>query len=265
MAVPVPLMRANTLGPLDPLYLTANGQLLKIQGNSATAVSTVSPYESAIAVTDTIRTVSWSNLSCCDAGAQYTTSLVSTGVSYSNPVGNQLIDGTSDGTYNYAVLWYEYSDTATNVDKVYRFNADWTNPVALFTVPAADTIGISYDGANNSLWVQSRTDQTVSDYTLGGTLLSTFSTVEEDIGLAYDPGDGTLWTSDWASGYLHQYSTSGTELGTKAYAALSSNRANGLDFAETASAPSTPEPGTIFMVSVGVALLALGRERFGRK
>lgn len=58
---------------------------------------------------------------------------------------SSFFDGTSDGTYNYAVDF----DSAT----VWRYNLDWSNATQLFSTGEANStvLGITYDSTDNTL------------------------------------------------------------------------------------------------------------------
>jgi hypothetical protein len=118
-------------------------------------------------------------------------------------------------------------------------------------------LGISYDPSNNSLWISGWNTTYVTDYSLGGSVLSSFSTGHtENSALAFDPNDGTLWLNNrnTIGINLQQYSTSGTLLGTLTFG----NDVNilGGEFPETAS--PTPEPSSMLLGATGAALLLAG-------
>jgi hypothetical protein len=244
-------------GPIDPLYLVGNGSLSIVQGSSVTTVSTLNPIEAAVAVAGTVRTVGF--FASSGSGHEYTLAGVPTGNSYSNTLGEQLLDGTTNGVFNYSILWDDTGNPAN--DRVYRFNADWSSPQYLFTVQGSDFYGITYDAVNNSLWVSSRSGQ-IQDYTLGGTLLSSFGLPQRPNGLAIDPRDRTLWFNTTTDSSLYQYSTSGTLLSSQNYAGapFGNGMAFGVEFAETAPAP---EAATWLLT--GIAPLMIGiKVRKGR-
>ena len=152
-------------------------------------------------------------------------------------------DSTSDGSHNYLVDY--------NNGTVYQTARDYTNPVALFTITSGQNyLGITYDAANNSLWVSGWANTTVADYSLSGTLLSAFSTFHDNNGaLALDPADHTLWLVNGITGYLEQYSTSGAELSALGPVGYTLG-------GEFNLAPSTPEPSTLIMFGSGILGLA---------
>jgi hypothetical protein len=160
--------------------------------------------------------------------------------------GGGAYDSTSDGSHNYLM------DYGTGT--VYLTARDFANPVALFNTGAYD-MGITYDRANNSLWMSGWGNNAVTDYSLSGTVLSSFSTGQIYNGaLALDPADHTLWLVDDESntanvGLLEQYSTAGALLSTGPYVA-------GAQGGEFDLAPTTPEPGTLIMFGSGILGLA---------
>ncbi len=73
---------------------------------------------------------------------------------------SQLLDGTTDGTANYAINW--------NTGQVMRANLDWSGMSAtpIFTSPFNDLTGITYDSNGNSIWLANST--TAYEYSLHG-------------------------------------------------------------------------------------------------
>jgi hypothetical protein len=217
--------------------------------------------EYALAVTTSVVTVG----AYQNNGAQYDLAgnFVST-LSNANTLPNiQWLDGTTDGTYNYTVDFFN--------GNVYRTDSNFNNPQVLFNAAGSSNtdIGISYDGANNSLWVADRYGAQagyVIDYSMSGAILSEFSTgIQYNGDLAYDPNDGTLWMGTAADcggngNCLYQYSTGGTLLDSLV---LTGNHDNiiGGEFAETPSVV-TPEPGTFVLLGTALAgLMGFARRR----
>ena len=179
-------------------------------------------------------------------GGQYSLAGVPTGTHYFLPaIGSTAYDSTTDGTHNYLVD-YSYSG-------VYQTARDFTNPVALFTSSGPYNVGITYDKTNNSLWISGWGATTmVTDYSMNGTVLSSFDTGHYENGsLALDPATHTLWLVDDNTGYLVQYSTAGVLLSTGPYVGYTL----GGEFDFGGGAP-TPEPGTLVMFGSGVLGLA---------
>ena len=265
---------ASAQGPLSPLYVTGvkvvNGiheyWIEVLQGSSVIngwqqyGMGNIPSYppppyslplpvlESAIAVTSTIKTVGGSICSgACAPFPVYQAGYSITGgflgasaitVPDSGPGQHDyLYDGTTDGTHTYAI--------GTLSGNVYTFDSNWQNAVPLFVLPTLGTsslwYGIAYDPAGNSLWVLDINNSTVRNYSLAGTLLSSFIlTVPAGAangagGLALDPADQTIWTSFGGYGrgpfFLAQYSKGGTLLSSQTYSAMSSFDLTGMEFA----------------------------------
>jgi hypothetical protein len=245
--------QALAAGPISPLYLTAGvqGSNWVIQGSSAIQYLQQHPDnfgEYPIAVGTTVRT-----LHCLQDspgfGSEYTLNGAYTGVDYAG-LGSitGFYDGTRDASHNYSV---DYRD-----GKVYRMGLDWSNPVMLFDTGfgAYNALGITYDPANNSLWVSQWTSGTVVDFSLNGSSLTSFSTPFASITcLALDHADNTLWMgTQGQQGTFYQYSRIGTNLGSQVYPDLVSQNTLGGEFAFAA-----PEPSTVALLAAGAAGLAM--------
>ena len=250
---------AAQAGPSSVLYLTAGdqGNNWIVQGTSTTVFTQAQPGEYAIAVSGDVRTT---GPFIGVAGAQYTLGGVYTGVDYFATVGN-LYDGATDGTVNYSVDF--------GSGRVYQFDRDWSTPTLLFNsgLGGGNALGITYDTGTGTLWVSEWNGTTVKNYTLGGTLLSSFSTCFNEIAsLAYDSADGTLWMgtqSDLGTNprTLYQYSTAGLLLSTETYASLVNKNYLGGEFNVVARA--VPEPASLTLL--GIAAISGGVVRFRRK
>jgi hypothetical protein len=229
-------------GPISALYLGSGSQIHVVQGSSiVNSWAAPGNNEHAIAVDSTVRTVGYFQGA---VGREYTLTGTTTGTTYTNPLPNSgIYDGTTDGTFNYAV---NYNDGV-----VYRFNSDWTTAVALFDAGTnTNFVGITYDSTNNSLWISGWGDTMVHNYTMDGTLLSSFSTGHITNGaLALDSADGTLWLRNFqTTGQFEQYSKTGTLLSTQDFALANTF---GGEFAFTGGAQAVPEPASLTMLGIG--------------
>jgi PEP-CTERM motif len=242
----VALTAAAQTGPKSPLYLTYTqaGNLYDIavvQGNTITTFpEAYNPgVEVPIAVFGDVRTTGYVSNSAL--GGQYSLGGTPTGTTYTLPgaIAGGAYDSTSDGSHNYLV---DYLDGG-----VYQTARDFSNPVLLFG-SSAGLLGITYDRSNNSLWITPFEGSTVTDYSLSGTVLSTFTIAGiTPGGLAWDPADGTLWMAEGYSGDLVQYSTAGVLLSTGPYVGYTLGGEFNL---------ATPEPGTVIMFGSGMLGLA---------
>jgi len=204
--------------------------------------------EYAIAVPSTIRTLGNGNQGGSGtqefSGSEYQLDGTPTGVTYAYPLstGGDFYDGGTDGVNNFSV---DYS-----TGNVYDFGLDWSNPGYLFTTQSGD-LGITYDPVNQSLWISGYAGTDVSDYSLTGTLLSSFTAAAPVFGLAMDYTDDTLWAD--GQGTLYQYSRTGAELSTFDDG-LTLNTLG----AEFQFPSATPEPGTAFLGIAGLLAMAMG-------
>jgi hypothetical protein len=153
-------------------------------------------------------------------GGQYTLAGAFTGTQYTlNAPGHTYAtyDATTDGTYNYFV-------DSFGSGNVYRADRDYTNATVIFNLGFQTSfIGITYDPTHRSLWFSGWLSTTISQYSLTGTLLSSFDTAHRsNAALAFDPADQTLWLVNnefdpmrlGEVGLLEQYSLSGALLST---------------------------------------------------
>jgi hypothetical protein len=249
----VAFVHAQTIGPVSPYYLTAGDQrdILVLQGSSVVAtyptVSTSSREYPIIVLGSVIRT---DGPNSGEPGYEYTLAGTPTGTSYAVPsIIQSAWDATTDGTHIYLM---DYS-----AGIVYQTDLDYTNPVALFSgLGSGAFLGITYDPTNNSLWLSGWTSNLVSNYTLSGTLLSSFNAgISSLTSLALDPATGTLWMgSQQNEGTFYEYSKSGTLLQTVVYPGLTSQNTLGGEFAFSA----IPEPSTTALFATGIFAVVLG-------
>jgi hypothetical protein len=203
-------------------YLVAGDQrtFFILQGGVVTlswriAVGT-GTHQYPIVVTTTVRTmgadVGWT-------GAEYDLIGNDLTIRYTHPPGPIYAwDGTTDGLFHY---------TIDSSGFVYRLDQTWNNPVPLFD---AGGIGsLTYDPVGNSLWVSQFSTTNITEYSLSGTVLRSFSTGHsQNMALALDHADGTLWMHDRRTmGTFEQWSKTGQLLSRIAPAALVGQNALG--------------------------------------
>ncbi len=164
---------------------------------------------------------------------------------------SQLLDGTTDGTFNYSVRF--------NDSGVYRANADWTDSNFLFSVPVGGglPVGIAYSSTTNSMWVSTATQ--IFRYSMTGTEEFFFPHTGGFGALAFDNNNNTLWLvpNDPGLDLLH-YDTSGNLIDTL----VASGRSSTVWGAEIQFA-AVPEPGTVALLA-GLAV-AGGASAWWRK
>lgn len=260
--LPCGIERAQA-GPISDYYLTAgdNGTNWIVQGSSAAAYGQNQPAdlgEYAIAVGSTVRTLHNGNDGPAGLGSEYSLGGVFTGTNYTYPslrVAPAFYDGARDATHNYSVDY--------NSGNVYQMDLDWSNAAVLFDTGfgSGNSLGITYDPTNNSLWVAQWGGDTVANFSLGGALLSSFSTGFGSISsLGMDYADNTLWMGTQGNkGTFYQYSRAGALLSTESYVDLEDQNTLGGEFAFQAS--TVPEPGSLVLACLGVAGLACGARR----
>jgi hypothetical protein len=245
-------------GPTSTLYLMNYGEfgggtvvgLDLIQGNTFSAFPTGNPVDICIAASGDIRTYGYVP---GQSGSRF--SLAGSplpGGPYLNTYGNQMHDGTSDGSYNYSV------DYVTG--DVIQFNRNWGSPLPLFNI-ANGTVGwITMNGTDGSFWLsQYGGPDLVEHRSHTGTLLGSFNSgVFGSQGLALDPVDGTLWMSQGST--LFQFNQSGVQLQSQSWASLPVTSWYGMEF----DIQPVPEPAGLAILGLGVAILGQ-RQRLGRR
>lgn len=253
-----------TTGPTGNYYLSNGSTIWNVKG-----LALVNSWTSAglpMAVDTTIRTTG--NF-VDQSGAQYSLGGTASGTTYANPGSGTFAiwDGTTDTSHNYTVT--TACDTCGGSQSaVIRTDLDWSNPVVLFTAGTGggyDSLGITYDATNNSLWVSNwNAGSRITDYAMNGSVLSSFDAGFIDIGgLALDSTDGTLWATQNGSSALSQYSKSGTLLQSGTIAGLTANTLWAGEFGQDAPPPPSgaPEPASLVLFGAGAAALALLRRR----
>ena len=267
-------------GPTGAYYLdsNSNGTIYVVQGNAvinsfATSYATAGGaiyQESNLAVTNVVTTTGFGSFfGSPSSGGQYTLAGVPTGSSnvqqptsgFSSEV---YYDGTSDGQHNYTVQYQANDNSGNYQENVIQTDLNWQNPIALFAVEAQGAggldIGISYDSLNTSLWVSGWHNTTIRDFSMTGTLLSSFSTNYYNMAaLAFDNLDNTLWFSNGGSNTLEQYDTNGNFLQSGIPTGLPSTRYRAGEFSTT-SIP-IPEPAITSLLALGLAALSLVSRR----
>jgi hypothetical protein len=219
-------------GPASAYYLASGDRIFAVQGSSVlwNQPTFYSGLEYPIAVASTVRTTGF--FFGAPGGEYDPATGLPTGNPCPHPGLNDFNDGTTDGETVYAVQF--------NSGRVYACNANWGSPVLLFTLSRAeDALSITYDPTNDSLWIAGWTSRIVENYSLSGTLNSSFATPwGRIIGLGLDHASGTLWMGTQTTyGTYYEYSKSGTQLSSETYPALSGINTAGGEFAFV---PGTP-------------------------
>lgn len=181
-----------------------------------------------------------------EVGSEYTPAGVATGFTNTwtrTANGNTAYDAAFDGTNIYMVDW--------TGGEVYMYDNNYNGGTYLFNASASD-IGITYDSGTGTLWTSNFSTGVVSNWSMTGTLLSSFNTAGSSAaGLAYDAADGTLWMSDGSgSTVIRQYSTAGALLQT-----VTTNH-----YILGGEMNAVPEPATLGLLALG-AIAALRRKK----
>lgn len=225
-------------GPIGELYLTSKSEggggkarIDVVQGtNIVRGWTSEHGNEVGLAVNDTVRTLGVLSVpSPGDIGAEYTLAGTYTGTDYPFPVSSinslQILDGASDGLRNYA---WDFSN-----NDAWQFDGAWANGTNLFHLPGTvSRAGITYDRADDTLWLAGYNASVIEHRSLDGTLLSSFAVPHaSNVALALDPADGTLWfLSTAVPGVLVQYSRTGQFLSSQYYPTLSAKNILGGEF-----------------------------------
>ena len=238
--------------PVSTLYLTAGdqNQLFRASGQSLTTVVGAGSFEYAIAVRSDVRTLSAypAREQGSGQGVRYDLNLSRQGDTYLNTFGSQLLDGTTDGRFNYTVQW--------NSGLVVQFDRNWANGQVVASGLQPDTIGITFDPFTNTFWTASREGNTLTHFSNTWIPLESFEVTGGPTGLAFDPADRTLWLlQQGMNNRLAQYSTRGDLLSTITYTPVSQANTLGAEF----STAPVPEPASLLLL--GGAVLGYFRPR----
>jgi hypothetical protein len=227
----------------------------------------------AIAVSDgTIRT---SGDRGNGEGAEYLLNGTPTGNFSAAVFQYNILDGASDGTYNYGVCYRNIGDNCPFAEGalVYRFDADWSDPFFLFEAEENWSMGITFDPTNNSLWISDFNDGVgrpgagagrLINYNMDGDILTEFdiSALEGRRGLAMDYADNTLWLSTnnlaGAGHSLTQLSRStGAVLDAYSWEVLEFHQGMEANFVPTV----VPIPGAVWLFGSALGLLGWMKRR----
>jgi hypothetical protein len=244
-------------GPASDYYVTGNTKIYHIRGDVVLdSWNTVQAQEFPIVVLgNTVRTGSYYS---GNSGHEYSLAGSWTGATYPPTIQGLHHDGTTDGVHNYTTSYWGDEAGAELGRAVWRTDSDWTNPVKLFDTVETRPSGITYDPSNNTLWVSEWDGgPAIRNYTMNGTLLSSFSTDGRyATSVALDPVDGTLWMGGYENtGYFYQYSRAGVLLSSTYYSELAGERTLGGEIA------AVPEPSTYAMMLTGIGLIGFQLRR----
>lgn len=145
------------------------------------------------------------------------------------------VDAGSDGGQSFQ-LGNAFNSNAT----VYAGGAQFENSTPLFDVQGSDLVGITYDTANGSIWVSDQSQ--LYEYSLGGSLLSSFSHQSGRGCIAYEASSDSIWYVTNGSDTITQYAKNGKVLNTLQVGGLASNNWG----AEFAARVPTPGAAALF-------------------
>ncbi len=243
-------------------YATGGATLDAIQGSSINYNSAYTGVEGPIAVFASPNVVRTTGQQGTYYGGEYTgvdsLTVTKDGTTLTSNFAFQhfFFDGTTNGVNNFAV---EFGNSGAVVST----DTQWGGPVTvLFYTGDGSDYGITYDKWNNSLWIQSYATGVITDYTMTGTILSSFGDADggAKTALAMDV-DRTLWFEYFGTGVIEHYDVNGNFLGTASYTGL--GYAHGGEIAQDFNGLSTPEPSTMVgFASAGLVTLgAVARRR----
>lgn len=229
-----------TLIMLSGVSITANANTLYVTNGDASRLAIVDTDTGILLNTTTtytlgypiaIRDTIWIGYYGTGTHTVFEYDLAGTPTGNSASVSSVLgTDGAVNGNTNYT-LAPAFSGATANV---YQCDSNFGNPVSLFTVPGTDLVGITFDTVGGNLWISD--SNTIYQYNLSGTLISSFAHAGSRGCLAYDPTTDTLWYVSNASNEIRQYSKAGTLMQTINVTGLAANNWG----AEFASGPYTP-------------------------
>jgi PEP-CTERM motif len=255
--------QASQIGPIGTYYLTDyinlttfQSSLDAIQGNNYVQNPSIYQYqEGPIAVfagSGVLRTTGYQTGA---GGGEYapvpSLTVSPTGPTYTNNWQNDLYyDSTTNGSSNFLV--------GLSLGNVIETSTTFGGGTVLFNTGQVDSMGITYDRTNNSLWIQNSETGVITDYTLTGGVITSFATNAGSntnysaTALALDV-DHTLWFDDYGAGTIEHYTTTGTYLGSASYAGL------GYVFGGEIGLPTAvPEPASLTLFGLGAVGIAVG-------
>ena len=240
----------------EVLYITDGdaNTLQSIQGGAILASNFATPAgaQYAIAVRGTIWTAGYQAGATRQEYTNATLAATAKNGAFTAPAGNpEIIDGTTDGSFNYTIN--------DGTGAVLRYNLDWSGaPVVVFTAVCGGGFcpGITYDPVNQSMWIVDQAN--ISEYAMDGTPRSAFAHGFSQGGLAYETISNSLWLVDnGSSNTLRQFSKAGALLNTVVTAANYANNVWGAEFRFVGVAGQVPTLSQWGMITLSL-LLALG-------
>lgn len=185
-------------------------------------------------------------------GDEYTLGGVATGFTNfwdsGDPVSTTAYDAGFNGKNILMVHWGGATD-----GQVFGYDNNYGNGAFMFKARPGD-LGITFDSATGTIWTSNWFDGQVSQWSMGGALLFSYTAGSgSSIGaLAYDAADDTFWLADNGSGLMLQYDRSGKII----------SRMKSPDYVLGGEMNTVPEP--ITLIAMGMGLAALARKRRNR-